>query len=83
MCTRRKRKVPLNQIDNDEMNLLVKMLSDTRNIAAGENERILSEVVKQLIRMSQVRDLHFLKKQLFFRLRSSIWCHRRPTSTKF
>merc|ERR1719191_2007099 len=46
-------KVPLNQIENDEMNLLVKMLSDTRNIAAGENERILSEVVKQLIRMSQ------------------------------
>jgi hypothetical protein len=46
-------KVPLGQIENDEMNLLVKMLSDTRNIAAGENERILSDVVHQLIRLAQ------------------------------
>ena len=29
------------------------MLADTRNIAAGENEEILSNVVHQLIRLAQ------------------------------
>lgn len=42
------RKVPLHQLDKEEMSRIIKLISDTRNMAAGKTEEVLQLVLEVL-----------------------------------